>query len=141
MGLPELYTLAEGNRIPILQFPMPQCGSMSLQTDAGCVIGMDKAVCDGGAQEQVHLGHELGHCLTGSFYNPYTPYDLRRRQENRADKWAVRKLVPRKDFDNAVADGCCTLWELAEHFGVTEDFIRKAVCLHVHGNLASELYF
>ncbi len=29
----------------------------------------------------------------------------------------------------------------ADRFGVTEDFIRKAVCLYVHGNLATELYF
>ena len=33
------------------------------------------------------------------------------------------------------------VWELAERFGVTEDFMRKAVCLYVHGNLATELYF
>ena len=31
--------------------------------------------------------------------------------------------------------------ELAERFGVTEDFVKKAVCLYVHGNLAAELYF
>ena len=31
--------------------------------------------------------------------------------------------------------------ELAEHFQVSEEFIRKAVCLYTHGNLAAELYF
>ena len=30
---------------------------------------------------------------------------------------------------------------LAEYFEVTEDFMRKAVCLYVHGNVATELYF
>ena len=43
--------------------------------------------------------------------------------------------------DDAIADGCTELWELAERFGVTEDFIRKAVCCYVHGNLATDLYF
>lgn len=141
MRLPELYHCAHAHQIPVLRHPMPLCGSLSIQTETGCVIGMDESICDQGSQERTHLSHELGHCLTGSFYNVYTPFDLRRRHENRADKWAVRALVPAKALDEAVASGVCSLWELAEHFGVTEDFMRKAVCLHVHGNLATELYF
>ena len=58
--------------------------------DAGkCYIGIDESVMDGDALERVHMGHELRHCVTGSFYNRYTPYDLRQRHENRADKWAI----------------------------------------------------
>ena len=89
----------------------------------------------------MHLSHELGHCVTGSFYNIYAAIDYRRRHENRADKWAISTLIPVDDLDDAVAQGCTEVWELAERFGVTEDFIRKAVCYYVHGNLATELYF
>ena len=46
-----------------------------------------------------------------------------------------------EDLDVAVADGYTDIWSLAEHFGVTEDFMRKAVCWYTHGNLATELYF
>ena len=102
---------------------------------------MDPAVRDGGAQERVHLGHEMGHCLTGSFYNIYAAIDCRQRHENRADKWAIQALIPVDALDDAIADGCCEIWELADRFGVTEDFIRKALCLYVHGNVAAELYF
>jgi hypothetical protein len=63
------------------------------------------------------------------------------RHEHKADKWAVEQLVPDWALDDAIAQGCTELWELAERFGVTESFMRKAVCLHVHGNLATELYF
>ena len=36
----------------------------------------------------------------------------------------------------------CPIWGvLADRFGVTEDFIKKAVCYYVHGNVATELYF
>ena len=45
------------------------------------------------------------------------------------------------DLDQAVAEGCTEIWELADRFGVTEDFVRKAGCYYVHGNLATELYF
>lgn len=142
VALPELYGLAEKQNIPILRYPLPENGSMSLQLPGGAqFIGMDDGATDGGAQERVHLSHELGHCLTGSFYSVYTAVDCRQRHENRADKWAVRKLIPVEQLDDAVAEGCTELWELADRFGVTEDLMRKAVCLYVHGNLAAELYF
>lgn len=142
VALPELYGLAEKQNIPILRYPLPENGSMSLQLSGGAqFIGMDDGVADGGAQERVHLSHELGHCLTGSFYSVFTAVDCRQRHENRADKWAVRKLIPVEQLDDAVAEGCTELWELADRFGVTEDLMRKAVCLYVHGNLAAELYF
>ncbi|MDO5401234.1 MAG: ImmA/IrrE family metallo-endopeptidase [Eubacteriales bacterium] len=137
-----LYDLAAQQNIPVLSFPLPQTGSMSVMDEAGaCFIGMDAAVLDGTTQERVHLSHELGHCLTGSFYNRYAPRDSRQRHENRADKWAITALIPVDDLDDAVAQGCTEVWDLADRFGVTEDFIKKAVCYYVHGNVATELYF
>lgn len=142
MELQSLYTLAQQQNIEVLTFPMPKNGSMSVMDDNGsCAIGMDPGVLDGNVRERVHLSHELGHCITGSFYNIHAAVDSRRRHENRADKWAVKALIPVKELDEAVADGCTEYWALAEKFGVTEEFIRKAVCLYVHGNLATELYF
>ena len=140
--LPELYAQASSQNIPVYRHPMARCGSMSLMlSDGSCVIGMDDRVADGGTQERVHLSHELGHCCTGSFYNIYASRDLRERHENRADKWAIRRLIPVSDLDDAIAAGHPELWDLADHFGVTETFLKKAICLYVHGNTASELYF
>lgn len=137
-----LYQLAERQDIPVVRYPMPENGSMSIQTaDGRCFIGLDGSTTDGGTCERVHLAHELGHCLTGSFYSPHTRVDSRKRHENRADKAAVELLVPVQALDNAVAAGLTELWELAECFGVTEDFMRKAVCYYTHGNVAAELYF
>ena len=142
MELGALYDLAEQENIEVIRFPMAINSSMSVMDDNGaCYIGMDDAVRDGGIQERVHLIHELGHCVTGSFYNRYAAIDSRQRHENRADKWAVKKLIPVEALDDAIAEGCTEVWELAERFGVTEEFVRKAVCYHVHGNLAAELYF
>ena len=142
MELQQLYDLAQQQNIPVLTYPMAHNGSMSVMlSDGRCYVGMDSSLRDGGVQERVHLGHELGHCVTGSFYNIHAAVDSRRRQENRADKWAVLQLIPVDDLDDAVAQGCTELWELAERFGVTEDFVKKAVCYYVHGNLATELYF
>lgn len=142
MEIRTLYDLAQQQNIEVLPFPMSENGSMSVMSEDGaCYIGIDASVQDGNVQERVHLGHELGHCLTGSFYSIHTAVDSRQRHENRADKWAVKKLIPVDELDAAVANGCSELWELADHFGVTEQFIKKAVCYYVHGNLATELYF
>ena len=120
VSLQSLYTQAEKQNIPILFYPMPGCGSMSVQLPGGsCAIGMDVAP-QAEAVEREHLGHELGHCMTGSFYNIYAVADLRERQENRADKWAIRRLIPVEALDDAIAAGHTELWDLAEFFGVTE---------------------
>lgn len=140
--VPELYSQAAQQNIAVLRYPMEVCGSMSLQLpDGSCCIGMDQRVMDGSTQERVHLSHELGHCLTGSFYNIHAKADLRQRHENRADKWAIRRLIPVSALDDAIAAGHTELWDLAEYFGVTESFLKKAICLYVHGNTAAELYF
>lgn len=140
--VPELYRDAEKANIDVLRYPLEKTGSMSVMLPNGvCCIGMDDRVLDGSTSERVHLSHELGHCITGSFYNIYAAADLRQRHENRADKWAVQRLIPVEQLDDAIACGYTELWELAEYFGVTESFLRKAICYYVHGNLASELYF
>ena len=137
-----LYDLARQQSIEVLTHPLPQTGSLSVMLEGGrCFVGLDRSVCDGATQERVHLSHELGHCVTGSFYNIYAAVECRQRHENRADKWAISTLIPVEDLDEAVAQGCTEIWELAERFQVTEEFMRKTVCYYVHGNLAAELYF
>ena len=61
--------------------------------------------------------------------------------DSKAWKWAVQNYISEEDLDNAVAEGYTDIYSLAEHFGVTEDFMRKVVCWYTHGNLATELYF
>lgn len=142
MNACDLYTLAEQQNIEVIETSLPENGSLSLMDDSGkCYIGIDESVMDGGALEIVHMAHELGHCLTGSFYNRYTRFDIRQRHENRADKWAIRKIISVEALDTAIASGYTEIWQLAEYFRVTEQFMLKAICLHVHGNLAAELYF
>ena len=142
MKTTDLYQEAKDTDIPILILDIPKTGSMCMQSESGrCYIGMDYGVLPEESVRRVHLAHELGHCKTGAFYNRWAARDVRKKHENRADKWAVKKLIPVDELDQAVADGHTELWDLADHFGVTEEFMRKAVCWYTHGNLAAELYF
>ena len=142
MKTTDLYQEAKDTDIPILILDIPKTGSMCMQSESGrYYIGMDYGVLPEESVRRVHLAHELGHCKTGAFYNRWAARDVRKKHENRADKWAVNKLIPVDELDQAVADGHTELWDLADHFGVTEEFMRKAVCWYTHGNLAAELYF
>ena len=136
----ELFREAEASGITVEYCRIPLNESISVQDTEGDFVLMDYSLIEAGAKERVHLAHELGHCVTGSFYNRYAARDVRQKHEHRADKWAIQQIVPQAEFDRAVADGCATVWDLAERFSVTEEFMRKAICLYTNGNLAVELY-
>ena len=85
--------------------------------------------------------HEFAHCATHSFYNAYSPINCRQKQENTADKYAILRYLPKHELECAASQGYRELWSLAEYFGVTEEFMKKAVCYYTNGNLAVDLYF
>ncbi|MDN0031642.1 ImmA/IrrE family metallo-endopeptidase [Oscillibacter valericigenes] len=138
----DLYKFAEQRDIGVDWFPMQRSASLSVPLDDGSYsIAVDPWKMSTIQQEKVCLAHELGHCETGSFYCEEAALDVRQKHEHQADKWAINRLVPVDELDDAIADGRTDIWSLAEHFGVTEDFMRKAVCWYTHGNLAADLFF
>lgn len=140
--LQSLYHIADQENIPVDRFALFSREALSIMDEDGnCFVAIDPGKIRNETDERSKLAHELGHCLTGAFYNQYSNYDCRQKHENKADKWAVKQLIPVDELDAAIADGHTEIWDLAEHFGVTEDLARKAVCYYVHGNLAAELYF
>lgn len=134
--LVSLYEYAEENGIEVDWFDMATTSSLSIPIDETCCIAINPWKMDTVAKETVSMAHELGHCKTGSFYNEMADFDLRRKHENCADKWAIKKLVPKDELEYAVKAGHKELWDLAEYFNVTEDFMRKVVQWYKHGNLA-----
>lgn len=98
-------------------------------------IFLDGDRLDTAAKEKSTALHEAGHYATGATHALCSPYDLVAKHEYKADKWAVQRAFSAQELDDAVAAGCTELWELAEHFGVTEEFMKKAVCWYQNGNL------
>ncbi len=104
-----------------------------------CGIALDHQLLDDG-EATTALWHELGHCETGSFYYENTPASIKARCEIHADKWAIQQLIPKAELDVAIAKGTTEIWDLADYFNVTEEFMRKALCWYFHGNLSPNLY-
>lgn len=127
----ELYEMAEADSITIFCEENSNVKSMSAMASSGnCYIGINPFLLESSADELAVLSHEIGHCATGSFYNVYSPFDIRSKHEHRADKWAIKKLVPKDELTKAIKKGCESSYELSEHFGVPQWFMDKALAFY-----------
>ena len=131
----DLFSTAQAAGVTVEYCGLPLTESISVQDAKGDFVLLDYSLITAGAQERTHLAHELGHCLTGSFYDRTTGMDVRQRHENRADKWAIEHLVPQDALEKAVRHGYREVWELADLFDVGQDLMQKAVCWYRHHNL------
>ncbi len=131
--LQRLYDTADRLGLQICCFPMQS--NTAISTPDG-FIGMDVDKIDTSAGELVVLAHEMGHCLTGSFYTLDSDLCQRQRCEERADRWAIGRLVPLSELKAALDQGMPP-HELAEHFGVPEAFLEK--CLRYYHEAKGEI--
>ncbi len=117
---------AETKGIFIEDMPLPETGSMTVRMGKELyIIGIDcRDMTE--AQQRTHLAHEIGHCETGAVYNIDIPLETRSRCEFKANKWATKKLLPKEELQQAFEQGLVEVWQLAEHFEVTEDLVRFA---------------
>lgn len=122
----ELYAEAEASDIIVINHVLPQISALSVCEKGKCIVAVDEKKFAMSSQQKVALAHELGHCKTGAFYNQYSKLDEISRSEYRADKWAIQYIIPFDGLVNAVKHGLSESWELADYFGVTEEYIRKA---------------
>lgn len=121
----ELYKIADKAGIKIDRFNLRRNRSLSVKLDNELFVGLDNNIM--GVEERVCLAHEIGHCETMSFYNIYSPLDIRAKHERRANIWAIKAMIPYKSYLHALKIGCTEIYTLADYFGVTEDFMKKAV--------------
>lgn len=122
----ELYEEATNDDILVVNHKLSCCAAMSVCDGENCIVVVDEKQTANTADCKVKTAHEIGHCKTMSFYTQYTPFAERGQFERRADKWAVQRLMPSDEFLSAIRSGCVEIWELAEYFDVTEDFVCRA---------------
>ena len=123
MKTTELYRIAERDGINVDRFFLERNKSVSICMGGRLYVGLDGKIS--GADEKVCLAHELGHCQTMSFYNVYSPFDVRGKHERRANIWAIKKLIPKSEYFWAIRHGYEDIYALAEYFGVTPEFAQK----------------
>ena len=124
----DLYGSAERRGHVVVCESLTETPSFSLQTNKRCYIAIDQRL--NVQQEREALAHELGHCEYGGFYNRYSKYDIRAKAERRADKWAFARLVPYGRLMQAVRHDITEVWELAELFDVSCEFMQRAIAYY-----------
>lgn len=122
----DLYQLAHERGHAVHCIPLTACRSFTVEVeDQSCHIALATGLTS--IQEKECLAHELGHCEYGGFYNRYSQFDIRAKAERRADKWSFLKLVPPGEIKEAAKRGMTEIWELAEAFDVSCEYMQRAL--------------
>ena len=138
LALEEVYELARVSGVSIYGFCLPETHALSVMDANGrCSVGIDDSRRYSVAEEKCMLMHELGHCSTGAFYDSASPLSLVGKCEKKAEVWAIHRLLPLSSLKNAYSAGISTSFELAEHFELSESFVKKAIEYYIE---SGEIY-
>jgi hypothetical protein len=137
-----LYELANLSGIPVDESCPANIVSMSVRLPSGMKIVSLSSAQSNDSTKLERFAHEMGHCMTDSFYEGYSPFEQRAKHEKSANEWAVKHLIPFDSLCNAVKNGYRESWELAEYFDVSAAFIQKAIELYAsEGNTVPTKFY
>ena len=111
------------------------CGAdaMIIQLISGfTAILLDESLLETEAQLIVAIIHELAHYLEGALYTVGAPPALIYKAECKAERRQIQMLLPFEELREAVISGYDTLYSLADHFNLTEEFIHDAVDYYIN---------
>lgn len=126
----DLYKDMRSEGIDLMEHSLLRSEAVSICSDGAYGIFIDTNKMETLAEELSVVAHEYGHCATGATHVVYSPLDLVEKHEYKANKWAVHRLISINDLHEAFRDGYTEVWNLAEYFDVTEDFIRTALNIY-----------
>ncbi len=78
------------------------------------------------------LVHEIGHCATGATHRVYSRYDLVEKHEYKANRFAIERYLPWEEIEDAMQHGLTEPWQLADWFGLPQQFIEKALFHYIN---------
>lgn len=131
----DLFEYAERHDIEIEYADLPKNKALAIKLGQTEIIGLDKAVAADSSEERTLLAHEIGHCATGCFYDLSANRIDRSRQEHRAIRWALCRCVPKRKLIELIRARYSNN-EIADIFGVTEEFIKKAYTYYFEYGIA-----
>ena len=117
--------IALKNHIAIIEYPFDKIKACSVESGNKYFIGINEKKFENRAQLNTAKAHELGHCITGAMYCADSPLFTQEKCEYRANRWAIRKFVPRQVLLDYFKRGY-QMWEIAEEMELTEEFLWMA---------------
>ncbi|MBQ9531135.1 MAG: ImmA/IrrE family metallo-endopeptidase [Eubacterium sp.] len=117
--------IALKNNIGIIDYPFEKIKACSIENGNRYFIGINEKNFNNEAEKNTAKAHELGHCMTGALYCESSPLFTQEKCEYRANRWAIRKLIPKKTLIEYLKKGY-QMWDIAEELEVTEEFLWMA---------------
>lgn len=130
----KIYTELCESDIEVLNITASNIKAVSMcDEDGDRSVGINEKQFESCEELKSALLHEQGHCEKYAFYNKATPYEVRSRLEYRADKYVAENVITKHDIDKAhKSDGLTEVWEFAEYFGVTVEYMKRIMNIHFH---------
>lgn len=129
-NLPEIYEEADENDVMILEHKIGARKSIITHTQDTTAIAINSKLIETAAEEKTIIMHEMGHHYTGAYYTEHSKFELKCRKEYRAHRCSIMRYLPLEELQEAVNKGYTEIYELAEYFDVTEDFILTAIDIY-----------
>lgn len=127
-----LFKVAEDENVVIEYIKLPRniLGLYYKGPDLPPSIGINRNIVNDSPLFTSVLAEELGHHFTTVFDTSAECFSYRdklliNKVENLALRWATNFVIPNKELVQALKAGITTVYDLAEYFTVTEDFIKQ----------------
>lgn len=127
MELNKLYDLTEKENIKVYDWHIEDCNGIYLNYDKINAIALNYDEFGTYIDEKCVLAEELGHYYCDATYSLYSDTTTISKKEFRAKKWSYNILIPFEELKTAVLSGLENIYELAEYFEVTVEYMQNAI--------------
>lgn len=124
------YDYANKNCIDIIDYPFNELKGLFYTHDNKDYIFLNYKLFKNSIDEKITLAEECGHYSVGAipiniYNNDYSNKIINSKNEFKAFKWALDKLIPYDKFKSFLGQDL-TKYEVANELEVTEEFLEKA---------------
>lgn len=133
MNLDKLYSIAEKENIPVINFKMKNKAIIG-KIDKDYCIGLNYSKIDNSREEKELLAEELGHYYCDCFYTIDTDETILRKKEYRTKKWMFTTLASASKIITLKEKGVKYCYEIAEELNISEELARQACQYYQENN-------
>lgn len=119
-----IYEDLDALEVDVAEVPLKNNVAISLEDN---FIALDPSRCRTEQTRCTVLAHEAGHFISGAFYPAHCDYAARQQAEYQAFVASVRRYIPAEEIQTALQGGYTETWQLADYFGLEEEYIKKAL--------------
>ena len=125
-----VYDEISGEEIMLFNYAKLDRPAALIENQYGAGMFINERLTETTAQQKCAILHEYAHHVTHATHSVHASAETRMKDEFKAVRYAVHRWLPVAQMQQAMADGDTELWQLAERFNVTEEFIRKAFYIY-----------